>query len=99
MPLYDLRCPQCHYILRDVLLKVQEMRDKQTKCPQCATSMEPMTSKVHTQVGISVDGKDRGKVIKEKNEQLKKRHAGYEHETKALKKDIERQIQKKVKRG
>jgi hypothetical protein len=61
--------------------------------------MHKLPPLVHSKIGISVDGKDRGKVVKEKNEQLKRREAGYSHETKALKRDIEKRTQEKIQHG
>jgi|GEM_PF-3272505 hypothetical protein len=44
------------------------------------------------------NGKDRGKVIQEKNEQLKRRHAGMEGESRNLREEITKKTQAMLKR-
>lgn len=94
MPLYTYTCPHCGHVDDNVVVSVSK-RDEKRLCKQCEKEMErnfPLSA--HTVVEGSVDSKDVGAVIKQKNEALKAREAGYSHESKNVRRDIESKTQK-----
>ena len=96
MPCFDFKCPACGHEVKDkVLLSSSPVTVCCSKC-QCPMSKQFPTS-VHTLIDSVVDSCDRGKVVKEKNERLKKMHAGYNHEQRALRRNIEEKTAAKLK--
>jgi hypothetical protein len=51
---------------------------------------------IHTKIGPSIDSRDVGKGVKRKNEQLKKKWAGYERDEQNLRKEITRRTREKT---
>ena len=95
MPCFDFHCPACGHTAVDAVIK---RGVSSLPCSLCGTPMKRQFPKsVHSRIDDVVDGIDRGVVIKEKNERLKKMHAGYDHEQRALRKDITRQATAKLK--
>lgn len=94
MPLIDVKCKQCGSVVKDYYVTNTGMS---VECPVCAGEMEKLISRgVHNQIDTSVDGVDIGKNIQEKNEQLKKIHAGYSYEEAALRERTEKFVQDKM---
>ena len=95
MPCYDFQCVKCLYIDENVVVDPKEKVDK--VCKKCGFPMIRLfPTTVHTNIEHIVDGKDRGKVISEKNKKLKKMHAGYEHEEQNLRKSITKKVNEKI---
>ena len=61
------------------------------------TTLPDKQDAINVLVDGELNGIDTGKKIREKNEQLKKKVAGYENEQRALRTEIERQIEQKHK--
>lgn len=93
MPIFDFKCPKCNTLRENVFVRSQREAEHMA-CRVCGTPLIKMIPLVHSKVGISVDARDPGKVTKEKNEQLKKKHAGYKHEERHLRQDIAEKTRK-----
>ena len=79
MPCYDFQCIKCLKIDENVLVAPNEAIGR--VCSECGFLMIRLfPTAVHVSIDHIVDGKDKGKVVFEKNKKLKKMHAGYEHE-------------------
>jgi hypothetical protein len=69
------------------------------KCPACEDGKLQVIHTQHSAPNFVLDGswngKDRSKVIKEKNEQLKRRNAGYSHEQQSIKEKTTKALQEK----
>ncbi|MFA5394964.1 MAG: hypothetical protein WC346_02990 [Methanogenium sp.] len=97
MPLYDFRCSKCPQRDIDVLLKADELSTHVRTCSVCGAQMIALfPTALHTKIDSTIDSRDRGKVVTEKNKKLKKRHAGYEHEEQNLRKKITKQVNEKI---
>lgn len=95
MPLYDYKCPTCNKVV-ELFLPVQKL-DVPQKCRECRGVMERLiSSSMHVKVGAVIDGRPRGQVIQEKNERLKKMHAGYSYEQESLRSKMEKEAQKRI---
>ena len=96
MPIFDYKCQKCGAKQRDVF--VRSVRESEhLVCRICEGPLTKMISHVHVRVGNSVDSQNPGKVIQEKNEQLKRRESGYHHEERHLREDVERRVREKSK--
>lgn len=88
MPIFDFKCKSCGTVERDILVSKQDPTPQ--LCTGCGDDMDKIFPKsVHTKVGTSVDGKDVGKVVQQKNEQLKKQYGGYSYEEQNMRKHVE----------
>ena len=98
MPCYDFICPQGHKD-EDVFITRQQLTDVRV-CVQCQQPMKrEFPRSLHTRVGTSVDSKDSGSVIREKNEKLKAMFAGYGHEQESIREKVTRYAQEKVEKA
>jgi len=95
MPLYDFKCDNCKFIRKDIYVSLVK-RDEVVACPHCGRPMYKLVSIFHLKKGTSVDGKDPGKVIEEKNIQLKKKWGGYKHEEQKLRDKINKKVEEKL---
>ncbi len=76
--------------------------EKHSDCPNCepGCKLVPFSNKntaPHVFIDGSWDGVPVGKKIQEKNEQLKRKYAGYSHEQKSMREEITRVTQEKLK--
>lgn len=73
--------------------------DNNSSCPTCKEGTlvlpSPTYSSHHVVIDGKWDGKDRTKVITEKNDQLRKKFAGYSHEQKSIKERVTKMAQEK----
>ena len=96
MPLYDFTCTRCGHEEYNVYKSGPDILE--TLCPRCYSNMKRMfPTTVHIGVDTSFDGTDGGKSVQEKNEQLKKKWAGYESDSKSLRTKIEEKVKENVK--
>ena len=96
MPVYNYRCISCPVVLKNYFKK--RFDDPGPNCPQCLTPMEQLApSSIHTKIGSSIDSRDVGKRVKQKNEQLKKKWSGYERDEQNLRKEITKRTEEKTK--
>jgi len=69
------------------------------KCPSCEDGILCNIDIIHTAPNFVLDGswngKDRSKIIMEKNEQLKRKNAGYSYEQKSIKEKTTKALQDK----
>lgn len=94
MPCYDFACTRCATVSENVVVTSS---DQTVVCFVCGAPMERLfPTSFHTKIGVGLDGRNRGKVVQEKNERLKKMHAGYSGEEQNMRKEISEQIKKKV---
>lgn len=92
MPLYDFKCPKCGTIVEN--FRHHSKLDDPEICGNCGETMDrQFPTNTHAVIDSVMDSKPRGVVIKEKNEALKHRHAGYEHESHNLRQKINQQSQ------
>lgn len=98
MPVFDYKCDNCKNEERDVY--INNVNDfSSILCKKCGKEMRKLFPKnVHAKIGVEFDSRDRGKVIKEKNEMLKKKHAGYSYEQKSLREKIQGSITEKLRK-
>ncbi|MCK9541094.1 MAG: hypothetical protein M0R03_03590 [Novosphingobium sp.] len=68
-----------------------------SKCPTCSSELQLTTlqSSHHVVIDGVWDSQDRSKVIVEKNEQLRKRYAGYSYEQQSIKEKVNKMAKKK----
>jgi len=96
MPVFDFKCDSCGERVNDEYIPRMENPDP-VRCPKCGAVMRKlMPNRIHAKIGASFDGRDVGTVVKEKNEKLKKKWAGYSYEQESLKEKINNAVQKKV---
>lgn len=96
MPLYDYKCAKCDNIEVDFFVK--RSSDPGPDCVHCGEPMKRLAaSTIHTKIGASVDSKDVGKRIKQKNEQLKKKWSGYQRDDQNLRREITKMTDEKMK--
>lgn len=95
MPLYDYKCMECGEV-EEVLIEINEINVERL-CKRCNGIMKKLITKnFHIKCGVVFDGRSRGKVIKEKNETLKKKYAGYAYEHQSLRDKVTKEVQKKL---
>jgi putative FmdB family regulatory protein len=95
MPFYDYFCANCGATEENMYTKLD---DESFVCSRCRHTMtRKFPTKVHTKVDTTIDSKDVGKIISEKNAQLKVRESGYKHEEQNLREKITKQVQEKTK--
>jgi len=95
MPCYDFACENCDLVKEDVIVK--DIKEK-VLCSECDKPMKKLFPiSVHTKVGNALDGADIGRKVREKNEKLKKREAGYSHDDKNLRRDITKRLEESKK--
>ena len=98
MPLYNYTCEHCGHAETDILCSVA--KSAMRACSKCGNAMTRVFPRViHTKIGVSVDGKDPGKKIQGKNDQLKRRESGYSHEEKNLREKIAKRVEEKERQG
>lgn len=95
MPIYDFKCPDCGAEKPNVFLK--KGSQKTIFCSACGVGMKKLFSaRIHAVVESTMDGRDRGKVVQEKNTALKKKYAGYAHEEQNIRKKITKLAQDRL---
>jgi len=100
MPLYSYKCinPSCkEYSI--IVEKIQGVHIHGILlCEQCQGPLQRTFSKSLHVVGVGKekDGKDLGKVTKEKNESLKKKWSGYSYEEQNIRKKVTKMAEEKT---
>jgi len=100
MPLYSYKCinPSCKEY--DIIVeKIQGVHIHGILlCEQCQGLLQRSFPKSLHVVGVGKekDGKDLGKVTKEKNESLKKKWAGYSYEEQNIRKKVTKMAEEKT---
>ena len=91
------KCDSCE---EEVEAPVSYFSEVGNKCPSCEGGILKVqhftrNDAPHFILDGSWDGKDRSKIIMEKNRQLKDRNAGYSHEQQSIKEKTTRALQEK----
>lgn len=84
------------YVCNITFLASPGFFDVNPNCKYCCNSLSVKfvnNEASHFKIGSSWDGKPRGPIIMEKNNQLKKKHAGYSYESHRLREKINQQAQ------
>jgi len=83
----EVEAPPSYFIQRD------------HRCFSCLGTLKKLEKEIksapHFILDGSWDGKDRSRIIKEKNEQLKRKNSGYEHEQQSIKEKTTKALQEK----
>jgi predicted nucleic acid-binding Zn ribbon protein len=99
MPLYNFKCfnINCELYNTDKLICVSN-KDNELICEKCGEALHRVfpTSTHIVSVGGSKDGKDIGKVNKEKNDSLKKKWSGYSYEEQNLRNKVTQMADKVI---
>jgi len=100
MPLYSYKCinPSCTSY-NAIVEKIQGVNTRELLiCEQCQVPLQRTFPKSLHVVGVGKekDGKDLGKVTKEKNESLKKKWAGYSYEEQNIRKKVTKMAEEKT---
>ena len=100
MPMYIYKCvnSQCSEFQKDVAMFTSDFVGS---CPKCNMALQKQfPTSLHVKDSKKeVDGKDIGKVTKEKNDSLKKKHSGYSYEEQNLRQKMTKLAEEKIKKS
>jgi putative FmdB family regulatory protein len=96
MPLYDFKCDNCGHKEEDVFRHSSQLDDPEI-CKSCNTIMRRLFPKgTHSVIDGKMDHTSIGKKIKEKNEQVKAKFAGYSYEQASIKEKVTKMVNDKI---
>ena len=92
MPLYDFKCDTCGKVVEN--FRYLSNLDEAEICPACSKEMRRLfPTNTHAVIDSEMDSKPRSQVVKEHNEKLKQKHAGYEGDSYSMRQKINQQTQ------